>query len=338
MITLEIVQRIWQMLEPPSSEKDKVEAHELDMVTAAQGHPLITVDAASRRHLLIPIAKDKKVAEDRQSTGVHIEANEWGDEGGHRRYVDVVCMKPHLNSLFDMVVFDILMSLPDDPINPDRVCQQVLNQWRELLIRETSKLPDKAALIGVFGELWMLRELTRRSAYAVNAWTGPLGGRFDFFTGSTALEVKSSTQRKGSTITVHGHDQLEPPPECELYLAVLKIEETPMKGENISGLAIQLAEDFGVERRKLFTLLANIHLPPDIIEQCNDLRLRIINSRFYVVNGDFPRIISTSFKGDTLPNSVLSLTYQLDLSTAPPHPLNEKQAELFLDRFAGETQ
>jgi len=218
MITLEIIQRVWQMLESPASGGGNIEAHELDIINTPAGHPLITKDGMSRRHLLIPIKSDVKVAEDKQSAGIHIEANEWGYEGERRRYVDVICLKSHLNGIFDMMLLDVLTVLPGDFEHPDRVCRRVLNQWREFLTREISQVPEKSKLIGIWGELWMLRQLTQRAPNAINVWTGPHGGRFDYYAGTTALEVKSSLQRKGTTVTIHGHEQLDLPNGGSLFL------------------------------------------------------------------------------------------------------------------------
>ncbi|HEU5379568.1 MAG TPA: PD-(D/E)XK motif protein [Ktedonobacteraceae bacterium] len=337
MITFEIIQKIWQMLGPPELYS-QVAAHELDAVVTPAGHPLVTIDGEKHRHLLIPLeGNTAHFVEDRQSAGVHVEANEWGYEGKRRRYVDVVCLKPHLDGIFDLMLLDILTALPDDLHHPDRVCRRVLNQWREFLTIEPNRVPDKSILVGIWGEMWMLSQLAQRSLRAINIWTGPNGGRFDFFTGTTALEIKSTLQRRGITVTIHGHQQLEAPVGGTLFFGVLKLEETPVGGSSISDILDKLAE-IGIDRRLVLTALMKVELPPNLIPQTDDFRFRLIDWYLYHVDDHFPKIVSASFKDDALPNGVLSINYQIDLSTQPPQPLDEDEKSRFLEQFANEMQ
>jgi hypothetical protein len=264
MISLEIIQRIWQVLTPPLDRTGQVDAQQLDGVNTPEGHPLLTIDVYQRRHLLIPISRSAHPVEDVQSAGIHVLTNQWDDDNQQRRYVDVVCLKPHLNDVFDLVIFDILESLSKDATHPDQACYTTLNQWRELLNREVGALPDTATLLGIQGELWVLREIAQYTPQAVNAWIGPSGARYDFFTGGTALEVKSSSQRRGRKVTVHGHDQMEPPGDGELYLGVLRLEETPGSGESLADM-IQTLTNLGCERHRLLRQLAKLKITPDII-------------------------------------------------------------------------
>lgn len=325
MIALEIIQHMWQIIEFPEPTASKVEARQFETVAVPEGNPLLTIDQLGQRHLLIPVEWDAKVIEDKQSAGVHVRSNLWGDEEGKRRYIDVVCLKPHLNDLFDMIVFDILAELGQDASSPGRSCRQVLNQWRELLSHETVHMPDKTTLIGIWGELWILRELVKRNPHAVDIWTGPVGGRYDFWATKLAMEIKSTTQRKGYTVTVHGHDQLEIPQNGELYLVFLRLEESPKIGESVSSLVNDIT-DLGCDRIKLLTKLANLGLTLDLIAKCEESRFRLMENRIYHVDQGFPRITSASFKGEELPNGVISLSYQIDLTSEPPHPLRAEQA------------
>lgn len=334
MITFEIIQKVWQMLGEPQVF-NQIAAHQLDMIETPLGHPLITIDTDGRRHLLIPISGESYPVEDRQSAGVHITSNEWGYEGERQRYIDVICLKFHLNGIFDLMLLDILTALPEDYDYPDRVCRRVLNRWREFLTPEPRRLPDKTKLVGVWGELWILEQLARRDASVIKIWTGPDGGRFDFFNLKAALEVKTTLQRKGMTPTINGHDQMEPPSDGQLFFALLKVEERPVGGFSIPDLIDQLVED-GIERRQILTSLLKVGISPDIIPNSADLRLHLNEWLLYKVDEQFPKITTSSFKGDMLPNGVISMTYQIDLSTQPPYPLSEQLKEQFLNQFAGE--
>lgn len=335
MIALEIIQHIWHVLALSEPTASRVEARQIELVTTPEGSPLLTIDQLGQRHLLIPVKWNAKIVEDMQSAGVHIRSNLWGNEGEKHRFIDMVCLKPHLNDLFDMIVFDVLQELEKEASIPDKACQRVLNQWREFLDREAIYMPDKTVLIGIWGELWVLRELVKRNPNAVNIWTGPVGGRYDFWARELAMEIKSTTQRKGRAVTVHGHEQLEIPENGELYLVFQRLEESPTIGESVPGL-IKAVTELGCDRTKLMTRLANLGLTLDLLARCEDIRFKLVENRVYQVDQDFPRITSASFKGDDLPNRIISLSYVLDLTAEPPYPLSVEQAINLYERAANE--
>jgi hypothetical protein len=333
MITLQVVQKIWDMLQRPASPQSQVEARELDSIQTSYGHPLVTIDVYNRRHLLLPMPDGGEPDKDTKSSGIHILSNEWQDADETRRYVDIVCLKPHLNGLFDMVILDILNIYPNHPEQPDKVCQTVLDRWRELLSKEKGELPDKTALLGIWGELKLLLRLTNHNRKAINAWLGPSGGRYDFFIGEVAIEVKSSMQRKGQTVTIHGHDQLERPDNGKLYLSLIKVEEAPSQGENISDLVSQLLTA-GCSRLKLMQALSNLRLSADLLPESDDLRFNLTAWHMYHVDDQFPKITSASFENGRLPNGIIDIIYKIDLSTQPPYPLPDDKAEKVFKQFA----
>lgn len=333
MITLQIVQKIWDLIRRPTSPHSQIEAREFDNIQTPYGHPLVTIDINNRRHLLLPLPEGVEPTEDTKSSGIHILSNEWQDADKTTTYVDVVCLKPHLNGLFDMVLLDILKIYPNHPDRPDKVCVTVLDRWRELLSKEKGKLPDRATLLGIWGELKLLLRLTKINDKTINTWLGPYGGRYDFFVGSTAIEVKSSMQRKAQTVTIHGHDQLEEPDDGELYLALIKAEEVPSQGESISDLVDQLIA-VGCNRVKLMQALSRLGLTIDLIPECDDLRFKLTEFALYLVDDQFPKVTSASFEDGRLPNGIKDIVYKIDLSRQPPYPLSEDSKERILEQFA----
>ena len=234
-----------------------------------------------------------------------------------------------------MVIFDILKEIYDKSDNPIKVCKKVLNEWRELLYHEAGVVPEKNNIIGIIGELRILRELIKYRDGSINLWTGPYGGRYDFYSGKFAVEVKSSIQRKGRIITIHGHDQLERPGNGNLYLIYQKFEEVPNGGETIESMVTSIVS-LGCDKYKLWEALYNIKVYPDILPQCNHIQLKLLEDRVYEVNDGFPSITSKSFKSDILPNQVLSITYTLDLSSEPPFPLQRGSDKIIFSQMVME--
>jgi len=331
MITLEMVADQWEKLD---AKDGLVAAHQFDHIVFPNGSPLIIKDFEGLHHLLIPIGDADKVYEDKRSAGVHVVISEWGDPYEFKRFIDVKCLKPHLNDLFDMIVLEILKEFETNIFAPDKTCRNVISNWRELINKEPVNLPGKTELLGIFGELWALRKMARINPDSINIWVGPHGARVDFINSKYSLEVKSTLQRKGCVITIHGINQLEPSVDSCLYLAVFKFEEVPVGGETIIDLANEIIS-CGCERSTLFSKLANLDITVANINECSDLRFRMLEERIFRVDNEFPSITTKSFKDNRLPKGVIDLIYQIDLSTEPPSPLSDNEADEFFYRISG---
>jgi len=332
MIALEVIQRIWTLIPSPNAD-GSVNLRELDEVKTLYGSPMLTIDGEGKRHLLISSPLNSSPIEDRSSAGVHLQCNYWGSTSQKKLYIDFTCLLPHLNDVFDLMVYDVLAEMSSTSEKPDRVCARVLNQWREMLIPEPTAAPNKTALVGVYGELFLLRQLTQINRTSIHAWTGPNKGRYDFYTGTQAVEVKTSLQRQGRIFTIHGHDQLEEPSNGQLYLMSFKVEEVPTNGETLLDLVNAIVR-LGVGKFELYSFLIHLDIFQETLFQTTNLQLIVRESALYIVDDDFPRITTRSFAGERLPRGVIALSYQIDLSVPPPMPLDEQRAANVLRAFA----
>lgn len=318
---IEDVQEMWYLLETSGPTADQLRVREVMSIELDVGRILLGLDIQRRRHLLIPVAQNTRITSDRRSSGVQIVAHPLLDRDTLQPFVDLVCLKPHLQELFSILVNEILDLLKKDSSKPDQTCRQVLDRWRELLEREPSGLLGIEKLVGLFGELWFLREMVKRNPNAVRYWTGPRGSRHDFSVGTLAIEVKSTLSRRGRFVEIHGHEQLEPPEHGELYLTILKLEQVPALGESLPELVESIVQQGG-DRYTLLNLMAQVDVGLLTLDEYKDIRFRLNENRIYEVKDDFPRITPNSFLDGTLPNGVIKLTYQIDLSTEPPIPLD----------------
>lgn len=318
----EDLQEMWSLLETSIPLDDQLRVREVTGIDFAEGSILLGLDVHHHRHLLIPVAHNGRIITDRRSSGVQILPHPLLDRGKLQPFVDLVCLKPHLDTLFSILVDEILDLLRKDSTSPDKVCHQILDRWRELLEREPAGTISMEKLVGIFGELWFLREMIQRNSNAIRYWTGPRGAPHDFSIGNLAIEVKSTLARRGLFIEIHGHDQLELPPNGSLYLSILKLEQVPLLGESVPEM-IEAIVNFGGDKHTLLQMLAQVDIRLLAFDQYKDIRFRLNESRIYEVDDKFPGITSRSFVGGTLPQGIISLSYQIDLTSEPPKPLSE---------------
>lgn len=337
MTSIEEIGRAWNILESTPSTSDSLTVREIEFADLPHGQPLFAIDSEKRRHLLIPISIDSRIVEDKQSAGVHLLANEWVDGIEQKRFADLICVKPHLNRLFDLILAEVFESITSDTEHPDRVIRKILTRWRELINQAPSELPSLSEIIGLFGEMWLLRELARFDARVVSLWVGPFGARHDLYNGKSALEVKSTILRSSKTITIHGHEQLQVSAGDELFLCFLRLEQLPTGGETISDL-LEALISIGCDQLTLLKILGKQGLTIATLEELNSFHFRLLETRIYRVDDSFPRIVTTSFKEDRLPTGVISLEYNIDLATEPPFPLPEGEVSTFYQQFVEDAE
>lgn len=319
MSTVGSIREAWGLLE--QAEARDLRVQDLDVEINGAGSLAVGLDALGRRHLLIPVPFDRPVVEDRRSSGVQITRHVLVDGEATQAFVDVACTKAHLNELFDVVLDEMIRSIPAEPGAPDLACRRVLERWRELIEQEIGAGAGPERLAGLFAELWHLRELARIApAAALDVWVGPHGARHDFMGRGASLEVKASLSRQGRFPEIHSAEQLERPVGADLYLAIMKLERVAASGETVGQVADQIG-DMGVDRVDLLSLMKEAGFQPADLDPEHPTRFSVVEHRAYLVDDTFPSITPERFLGGRIPDGVLSVRYVIDLSTDVPPPL-----------------
>src|SRR5205085_12335638 len=100
--------KLHQLSLPPLNELRLQEIKNIDIVSALI---FIGLDNFSHRHLLMPVDRVITIIEDKRSSGVQIIAHPLLDGNTLQPFVDLVCLKPHLQELFSVIINEVLESL-----------------------------------------------------------------------------------------------------------------------------------------------------------------------------------------------------------------------------------
>jgi hypothetical protein len=292
-------------------------------VSAPAGAVLYGLDTAGNRHLLVPVA-DGKVVEDRDSEAVQVGTRTLVQQGRSVVYADLACLKARLVSEFGHVVDDVLEEISAGA-SATSVCRNALEKWRDLLRAGRSGPLSDSSAAGLFGELSLLRKLSKYSPRAAELWVGPEGGRFDFMGADSAIEVKASVRRYGRLLEINGETQLEAPPGVALHLYYVRLEPVPAGGERLHDVFRDVISS-GVSPVLLAGKLARLGVDEAVLGH-DSRAFRILETRLYRVEGGFPRITRSSFVGGVVPSGTLRLNYLIDLSGEPPFPLDDRSSE-----------
>ena len=324
----------WGALGLVKGHASELQARELDMVQVGGRTPFVAIDWEGHRHLLVPMVGDLQASTSERGSGVMVTTRDLVDQGETRRFLDVACLKPHLNGLFEVVAADILAACSDSDL--DRVpvsCRGVLERWRELLEEIGSGQVSTSVLIGAWGELWFVRELLRRGAHWPGLWVGPSGAIHDIVgAGGSLLEVKTTMARGPLFVEIHGIHQLDSPEGARLLLGVLRLAHD-QKGESLGDL-VRASVAVGANHAELMALLAHAGITSGA-PQYDASHFKVAEQRMYEVGVDFPRIVPGTLLRGSLPSAIISVSYQLDLTTNSPVPLPLAQIESELQSLAG---
>lgn len=291
-------------------------------VTVPFGEIMAALDSRGALHLLVPVSMSEVLSTDRRSIGVAIEPRLLpASSTDPHRVLDLQCLDRDQNDIFAGLASEVAAQLADRPHLSGSIPYRVLDRWRHMFGRAPDATMPRSRLIGLFGELVILREVSRINAEsALGIWTGPSNHRHDFTGRTLSLEAKTTEVVESRSVSINGLSQLEPPPESELLLGHVVIESHP-QGQN----AFQIIDDLvglGVDETGLNEKLEQARFVRSLGAD-EHFALREIN--LHIVDDDFPRVTSSALKGGSLPIGVSDVSYRIDLSLAPG-PLDRGEA------------
>lgn len=214
--------------------------------------------------------------------------------------------------IFAIVVIDVLraLELEADKVNGDviKIFLERVKEWQDFMARTYRPLSSDAQ-VGLLGELWMLRLLTRTSlgAGALDCWQGPLRAAQDFQIRGGAIEIKSTVRTGSFLAKINSIEQLDGE-QKPIFLCAFRFEEST-DGSSL----VELVHDL----RKYFMKAGNqrgfeaLLLIVGYYDQHEELYGRTLAMKSEVVvasEGDMPRL-----KRDELPAAIRTASYMLDI-------------------------
>lgn len=280
-----------------------------------------------KRHLLTPVANSDRVEVDTKAAAVHFVPVALEKGRGSVHFADLRLIRSDLEDVFTGLCAEVVAAVAASPGTSLLAVSQVLDTWRELF-RSGSRL-SLEAMAGLFAELCVLEQLLARDGNMLASWKGPFRAPQDFKSGPWAIEVKATASTEGSSVHIHGMDQLTVTPGGGLMLWWMRLDTSSNDGRSIP-------EQIDVLRRRsarpqdLLRLLARVGYYAADADAYRGLRFAIsAQSRLFVSDG-FPRIVPDSFPEPL--RGISDVRYVLDLAECPP-PMDQQEVEVFLDRM-----
>ena len=295
-------------------QSDAIASYPLPDRKTQWGPILLAHDNHGQRRVLVAIEDGAPVKSDRESAGIHVGRAIYTVSERQRTFLEVRCLLPQLHDLFSLIAEEIIDTIVGNPdVRPDETARTVLARWRQLLAASRRDVPSIDALQGLWGELWHLKQMCALDERLLECWVGWDSSAHDFKNPRVDIEVKTIRSRSWK-VRISNIDQLDSG-AGSLLLSVVKVERAGPDGQSVFDLIDEIM-DIAPDHAGLLTALDKFGLSLDhrFDPDASSLRLSISDHRAWWVEGDFPRVIRTSFETDDLPGGVVSVEYALQLS------------------------
>lgn len=300
-------------------------------VTTGYGQVRIAIGPQGEPRLLVPVGRPASGSTAVGSRNLVLARSSFRSGGKLEHFIDMTLRNPRLTRVFTELVEEILKRLENGEA-PESSVHGTIQDFRNLLARTPEGEIPVTKLGGLIGELVILERLTAMRPEALDGWTGPIGQRHDFRRRNVAIEVKTSLRSDAARVTIHGPEQLLPPSDGRLILAHVRLEPVDAGALSVAGLH-QAIIKHGADELVLDERLAELGCRDPQAEEWNATRFALEGIDFYAVSNGFPSVTPASFPDDIFPPGVVTLTYEIDLSTARGHLLDLAQTDAVLWEF-----
>ena len=254
------------------------------------------------------------------SGGLVLRLSHRGDPGAETD-VELMLTDTQHRDIFDLLVRDLVEAAEqpeDEAVGVARLMARLSN-WQQLLRRLSPRGLSPEARLGIWGELWVMREVLAPAigiADAISAWRGPMGADQDFQMGAVCMEVKTSAAHSLDGIPVASERQLEVPEDVVLVLAGLSVDARIGHGETLGDM-IRVVRSAAAEAGCLSMLddrLEGGGCGGEDAHLHDDMGYSVRSLAPFLVGQGFPKLVSAD-----LAIGVSDVRYSISLASCRPH-------------------
>ena len=244
--------------------------------------------------------------------GVEIETATLPAYGSDTPFVALFQLPNSADDIFEIVVEDLRRQLKAAKCNADSlpVIINVLAKWKNFFASNKELVMTEKRQQGLYGELLFLSEcLDSYGLESVSHWAGSEDETHDFYFGSHAVEVKTTSIQAPYFASISSEYQMDNSDlPGKLFLRFYALRTSQSGGET-------LPERVAILRGRLHENLSELQNFKAAIIQPQDLDQRTtFNNYCFSVEDGFPKITKSN-----LPQGVSELTYRISIALCIPY-------------------
>jgi len=242
-----------------------------------------------------------------------------GSQAGSARFA-LTLLDPAFSAVFAVLCEDAAATAAAEarPRSALRSWIGRLHVWQEFMARYGAAGLSEEAALGLYGELWFLREHLAPILgldVAVDAWAGPLGEPNDFALAGGFVEVKSSARQAPDVLEITSPEQLDQT-RGQILLGVLYLHHLP-GAETLAQLVTNVRSDLAnvaADRLRRFNDLLLAAGYVDAPGPHHDQPWRVQRVDIFRVTGAFPRIPRSELR-----LGIRTCRYSIELQSCAPY-------------------
>lgn len=230
--------------------------------------------------------------------------------------------------IFSVLCEDLMESIKDIS-GKETLIKELLNRfekWKSLFDKFSPKGLTPQEQRGLYGELFMLRKFININSdknYSVNTWVGCSGEIRDFQHAEWGIEVKTTHGNNHQKVQISNERQLDTNNLKNLFLYHLSLDTRHGSGESLNQIVdaiLNMLEDDMVAQNRFINKLMEAGFFENHRSFYSKEGYYIRQEKFYLVNGDFPRIEEKEIRA-----GVGDVSYTLVLAQCGNYILNEDE-------------
>lgn len=314
----------WMRLRNTGTGDGSIEVPSLSSgVETGFGPVRLAIGPEGEPRLMVPCGAGASIRSDVSSSKLSVAMSRYDVAGRSTRFIDVTCADRSLDAVFAELASEVIHRIAGGDGAVESV-EGTIADFRELLQDAAGSEVTDHEIVGLVGELLVLRALARRSPSAIAAWTGPFDQRHDFRNGVHAIEVKTSSRADATCIRISSIEQLCEPAGGSLLLVHLCVERADNGELSVATLYAEILA-LGVSRTKLAEALAAMGCADPDSAAWNRIRFSPERTSGYRVSPGFPRITAAQFPSRVLPEGIVCISYGVDLRAAERFRVSENE-------------
>jgi len=283
--------------------------------------------------ILVPCSADATHVDFDATSKLGVSVVKYSCGGRGAVFIDVTCREAALDAVFGELADEVLRRLSAGK-SPVEAVTGTIADFKSLLMADPAGQVSLSMIVGLLGEMIVMRRMSGTTGDPVECWQGPWEQRHDFRAGPFAVEVKGSSRSDTSSVLIHGQDQLLPPTGGELVLVLVRMEPA-VEGEISVGELFKSLVANGVDARKLRAGLAELGcLDPDDPDW-NRHTFGLQSIAAWRVEEGFPRLTARETIAGVIPVGVQDLAYAVDLTHAAPYGMTDADLDVYLKGVTG---
>ena len=326
---------VWRLLEEDAQNIGVTGRVQRRILPHGRRNFLLGIEMPSRNRILIfrvSMSSLEHVPDVLDSRGVNVRWTNREDDGVQAEVV-LALTDPEQRDIFDLLVSDLVAAAEQPLDEKDGVNRLLarLSDWQQLLRRLGPRGLSREAQQGLWGELWVVREVVAPKTgvfEALVSWRGPLGADQDFHLGTTRIEVKTSTAATLDRVWISSERQLEVPGGVALLLLGLSLDAGVGSGQTLPDL-IGSVRAAAAESGCLRLIDERLDLSGYAAEDnymYADVGYSVREMQAFRVEEGFPRIVS----GDLQPG-IGDVSYMVSTSSCGAFRIAQGQSENLLE-------